>query len=555
MQVIKKNFIFLITLVFISLIIIWNYSTVRLISIQSNTKYLYTLYGLLVFISLTSLFLVYFVIFKLKIKISLGIIASISIFILGILYTIYLAPLSAPDEPSHYISAYKLSNLILLQPITNEKGYVLIRGRDLSIENPDASAKIIKEKDVNIEYIKKSEDTNSSILYSNVDLNLYNRIYNKGIYDNLDIYQNNLAKSSYIPVNTTALIYIPQALGLSLARNLNLDSISLLFMARIFNLIFFAIIIGLSIHLLPFFKESIYIISLFPMSLNLAASFSYDALLISLIFLFIAYILNLRYKKEEISYKNIIFLAILLSIFAPCKIVYTPLIALILLLPYEKFKNKKNYIVGLLSILIIAALAMYLVNYTIIKSYVIDNEANISANVSTAPALYNIKYLLTHIREFISLYYLTILKKLEFYHQSMLGTYIGNIDFDITNNIGSAYICSSFISIALVLSSLDYKDNIDRKLGLGVITYNIFIFLLSSFLIMLSMLIACTPMSSNIILGVQGRYFIPILPLILLGFRNFDIKIGRNIKKELVFLVYATNIYVIINIFTMAIVR
>ena len=72
---------------------------------------------------------------------------------------------------------------------------------------------------------------------------------------------------------------------------------------------------------------------------------------------------------------------------------------------------------------------------------------------------------------------------------------------------------------------------------------------------MLSMLVAITPMSSRIILGVQGRYFIPILLLIFLGFRNFPINLAKNIRNELIFLVYATNIYVLINIFSLAITR
>lgn len=48
---------------------------------------------------------------------------------LGILYMLVLAPLSAPDEVSHYISAYELSNRFLGLPGTDEDGYIYIRGR------------------------------------------------------------------------------------------------------------------------------------------------------------------------------------------------------------------------------------------------------------------------------------------------------------------------------------------------------------------------------------------------------------------------------------------
>lgn len=46
---------------------------------------------------------------------------------LGILYMMVLAPLSAPDEVSHYISAYKLSNCFLGLPAADEDGYIYVR--------------------------------------------------------------------------------------------------------------------------------------------------------------------------------------------------------------------------------------------------------------------------------------------------------------------------------------------------------------------------------------------------------------------------------------------
>ena len=49
---------------------------------------------------------------------------------LGILYMLVLAPLSAPDEVSHYISAYELSNRFLGLPGTDEDGYIYIRAED-----------------------------------------------------------------------------------------------------------------------------------------------------------------------------------------------------------------------------------------------------------------------------------------------------------------------------------------------------------------------------------------------------------------------------------------
>ena len=54
---------------------------------------------------------------------------------LGILYLFVLPPLSAPDEVSHYISAYKLSNQLMGKTAAEEHGLVYIRAEDQWIED------------------------------------------------------------------------------------------------------------------------------------------------------------------------------------------------------------------------------------------------------------------------------------------------------------------------------------------------------------------------------------------------------------------------------------
>ena len=57
------------------------------------------------------------------------------VLILGIFYLFVLPPLSAPDEISHYISAYQLSNRLMGKQATYQDGHVLIRAQDLFLED------------------------------------------------------------------------------------------------------------------------------------------------------------------------------------------------------------------------------------------------------------------------------------------------------------------------------------------------------------------------------------------------------------------------------------
>lgn len=54
---------------------------------------------------------------------------AVSVLCLGGIYSLVLPPLSAPDEVSHYISAYECSNRLMGLPSVNEKGLIQIGRR------------------------------------------------------------------------------------------------------------------------------------------------------------------------------------------------------------------------------------------------------------------------------------------------------------------------------------------------------------------------------------------------------------------------------------------
>lgn len=83
-------------------------------------KFYYLITGLMIAIIL-GLF------FMLKKKAKLEWVAAYCVFGFGLIYLLILPAFSAPDEPDHFVSAYKLSNQMLLQEPTDEYGNVLVR--------------------------------------------------------------------------------------------------------------------------------------------------------------------------------------------------------------------------------------------------------------------------------------------------------------------------------------------------------------------------------------------------------------------------------------------
>ena len=58
-----------------------------------------------------------------------------------------------------------------------------------------------------------------------------------------------------------------------------------------------------------------------------------------------------------------------------------------------------------------------------------------------------------------------------------------------------------------------------------------------------------TPINYTHVFGIQGRYFLPVLPLLLVAFENRLLILRKEINGCLVFCMAATNIAVLLNVF------
>ena len=87
------------------------------------------------------------------------------------------------------------------------------------------------------------------------------------------------AVSYQLPVRTTPLAYVPQALGITLARILGLGGLGLLYMGRLFTCLSGSH--GISGHAAAaLWPEVLFGVYMLPMTLHLAASLSYDVMII-----------------------------------------------------------------------------------------------------------------------------------------------------------------------------------------------------------------------------------------------------------------------------------
>lgn len=149
--------------------------------------------------------------------------------------------------------------------------------------------------------------------------------------------------------------YLPQGLGIFLAKLFDMNVIWMLWLGRIFNLISYAFLISLAIKKAPVLKVPLLAVACIPLSIYQASSVSIDSMIIGFGILTIAYFLYL-YKADDNSLdtKHVAIFCGLSLLLGLCKLPYLAFVFLILLVPKNNFKDKNILKYMLLGILIVA---------------------------------------------------------------------------------------------------------------------------------------------------------------------------------------------------------
>lgn len=165
--------------------------------------------------------------------------------------------------------------------------------------------------------------------------------------------------------------HLPATIGILLGLVLGLPSFWVMFLGELCSLLFYLCICALVIKITPVKRELFMIIMAIPMAMQQATSISYDAVAIPVTFLFIAYILRLKYVVEKVEWKHMICFVLLWGLITYIKLPYVFLIGLIYLVPREKINLcigkktineeviKKWHWCGYLAILFVVSIGLY----------------------------------------------------------------------------------------------------------------------------------------------------------------------------------------------------
>lgn len=296
---------------------------------------------------------------------------AFSAMVLGVLYLAVMPGLSAPDELSHYSTAYRISSTMLFEdPLIRPAGLTAVRASDYPLEDMNG----VKTPEI-------PDDTEEipEVLGNPVKQTTYRAVKD---WEKRYAFSTKPVASPIPDVKTTPVFYLPQAIGFSIARVLGLGAVGLLFLGKFLNLCCYVALTALAVRTTPIGKSWFAAAGLLPMSLHLAASLSYDAGLIGTVFLFTALVFKLAYGTEEIRARELIGLCVLAALFGPCKLVYAPLILLALLIPARVFGGFGKKLLCILILLLSLVAAVLAVNANVLEAYFFPAAAEQAGNVS-----------------------------------------------------------------------------------------------------------------------------------------------------------------------------
>lgn len=430
--------------------------------------------------------------------------------IFGILLIALIPPFQSPDEDSHFKKAYVVSTGRLYP--TSENGII---GYSLPTDMID----YINKK---LEFIGNTEQK-----YSYRELVLDERLpkdYGEKTFQN------------FSTAEVTPIVYAAPALGIVFSKIMNFiigvknpSIVNMLYFARFFSLLLYVCVIAVSIRITPILKKTFCFIGLLPMALTLAVCISYDSVLIATCMLATAIIFKLIFDDsiKKVNYKYIIALGVIGFILLSLKTVYITVLIPLLFVPKEKYGEGLKGIVKVLALIAGIAIAIYVLNK--LPTLFLDKAQNIEHESFKQ----QISFIISHPIDYLKIWITTMIDNRNFYITGMIGTF-GLIDTYLVSAYTSMYIIA-FLIIVIADTSLsdkkfDWRYKICSVLGIFASVFAIF----ASLYVVWTSIIDGYGVGASSITGVQGRYFIPLIPLAIVLFSNSILTKNQKIKQILV---------------------
>ena len=315
-----------------------------------------------------------------------------------------------------------------------------------------------------------------------------------------------------------AINYLPAGVSIAVARLLKFSFFWRYNIGRIVQLVTYALCGYFGVKRLHSGKMIFTTIFFYPVSIFLAANYSYDYWVTGFIMLGMAYFVGICQEQDEpVKYSDTIIMCMALAIGCLPKKIYAPVLLFPLLIATRKIKDKKwiYYAISVVSLLFVFA------TFFMESTSQVSNGGDIRGGSAVNPSA----QLSGMIANPIAYAGILINFMIEYLNPAVtkVGTFLAYF------NAGIGY---GLIVLILVIVTLTDKDECDKG-AYPVLArlYSVPFFLGEIALMATAFYMAFTPVGSRMINGCQGRYMLPLLYPLCSIISGGGIRIKKNWKK------------------------
>lgn len=294
-------------------------------------------------------------------------------------------------------------------------------------------------------------------------------------------------------------LLLPQAMLMRfLGRSERLPALPVYYLIRLIGLLSYTLLAWLAVRFIPFGKWILAILAASPVAILQASTISADAISNGIAFLFIGGVIAIANQKE-IRWKEWGWLAILFFILFMGKVNIVPLAILpFLIIPPSRFNMRFGYLLLLATTAVLFAIE-------VVGWNLLAYSQLLTAPEGTNPAG-QVLFILNNIPEFLSVLAQTIHGRWFSYLLDWIAIY-GFAYWPVP-----AWTFYAFAA-ALIAALFVNQDSVPTRTQLGLL----FVFIVSYVGTYFLMYITFNPVGFKSIEGVQGRYFMTVMPLLFLG--------------------------------------
>ena len=417
----------------------------------------------------------------------------------GFIYIVVVPPFQVPDSPNHFFRTYQLATgqLSPLQKNNSVGGYV------------PKSFHQFQETFTPYRYnpyhkMEKSVLTETRFIPLNESDKVFMHFPNTAVYS---------------PIS-----YIPQVISMRIGLWMDFGPHSIFYLVKIVSFLTWMAMMRVVFYFLPIKKKLFAVLLLLPMSLFINSSFSADMMINGLSWVYMAIILNSALVKQVMSTRRIILLVCLIALIGLAKLVYIPIVLLLLLIPAISFGGKlKMGFVIFISIFIGFGSASIWKNhidtfYTSYINYNIEFRDEVTLGYQADMNL-QMDYIKENKLKTMGVFATSYVREFG----DMMTGFIGNLGW---NRFKMPYwfvflVYGVLLFFAVGNSGDIYFLSVKQKIILLAVIGG------TTILVMLSQYLTWNPVGNDKLWPLMGRYFTPVYPMLFLLFSTKRIALPR----------------------------